>query len=74
MNSRLAYLASQRQQLATEYGIRRKGHKARVGTAQQLKRKTTELLAAELRAQREAARLMAKAGTLAGDLDLFLNL
>lgn len=68
MNSRLDYLASQRQQLAAEYGIRRKGHKARVGTAQQLKLTTTKLLQAELA---EAKRAAKAERSLKDALDLF---
>jgi len=73
MKSRIVYLADKRQRLAADYGNRRKAHRERAGTAQKLKRTTTELLVAELRAQREAAKRAAKAGTLTGDLDLFLN-
>jgi hypothetical protein len=75
--SRIAYLADKRQRLAAEYAVRRRQHRERAGTARKLKTTTTELLAAELRAQAHARELAEKAakaaasGSLRADLDLF---
>ncbi|WP_454683967.1 hypothetical protein [Ancylobacter moscoviensis] len=73
MSGTLAYHARKRAALADSYRALRKAHGPRAGVAQQLKRATTRVLEVQLAEERRAARLQANAGTLAGDLDLFLN-
>lgn len=73
MSGTLAYLARKRAALAGSYRALRKAHGPRAGVAQQLKRATTHVLQAQLAEERRAARVQARPGTLAGDLDLFLN-
>lgn len=62
-----------RRQLAEEYAKARRRHAPRAALAQKLTRLTHRLLRSEVAEDKAAARRRASAGTLAGDLDLFLN-
>lgn len=60
-----------RRELAEEYAKARRNHGPRAEVASRLKKLTHRLLRTEVAEEKAAARRQARAGTLAGDLDLF---
>jgi len=74
MSTRLAYLRETRTKAVAQLDRMNTFDPRRGAVRAKAKDTTTKLLQAELAAQRDAARRKAKAGTLTGDLDLFLNL